>query len=79
MLEENQAGGQSAQLGNQSVLDTSRIKMLESLLGPEPVKRSRAWIFKLILVLIIIGVVLYLFMNPEIITNPVNEFFGRFS
>ena len=70
MLDEN---------NNKSVLDNPRIAQEEALLKPEAPKKSKAWIFKLILILVIIGAVLYLFMNPEIITNPVNKFFNKFN
>ena len=43
-------------------------------------KKSKAWIFKLVLVLIIAVGIYYLFINrQELIIDPVNTFFGRFS
>lgn len=76
MLDENQTGQADQE---KSVLDNPVIAQEEALLKPEAVKKSKAWVFKLILILVIIGVVLYLFMNPEIMTDPVNKFFNRFS
>ena len=45
----------------------------------EPVKKKKSGLFKFILILIIIGVIYYLWTHPEIIMGPVNQFFGRFS
>ena len=58
---------------NKSVLDNPEIKS-ESTLGP---KKSKAWLFKLILILIVIGVVYYFFRNPEGIQSWINDFFGK--
>jgi len=59
-----------------SVLDNPKIKREEASL--EPVKKKKRWMFKLILILIVVGVVYYLFKNPEVIMEPVNKFLGRF-
>ncbi|HZX45285.1 MAG TPA: hypothetical protein VFF28_06400 [Candidatus Nanoarchaeia archaeon] len=48
--------------------------MLEKKTDPEQVK-SRKWIFKLVLVLIIIAIIYYLYTHPDIIRSPVNKFF----
>jgi hypothetical protein len=40
-------------------------------------KKSKEWIFKLILILIVVGVVYYFFKNPEGIQSWVNNFFGK--
>ncbi len=43
-------------------------------------KKSKAWIFKIILILVILAGVYYLYINrQELIINPVNRFFERFS
>ena len=68
MLEDNQKG----------VLDKPSILRRESTID-EPVKKGKGWIFKIILILIIIFVVYYLFTNPDIIMDPVDKFFGGFS
>lgn len=67
MLEENP----------KDVLDRSDIARRESMV--RPVGKKRHWLFKLILILIVIGGVYYLYMNPDLIMGPVNKFFGRFS
>ncbi|MBU0628677.1 MAG: hypothetical protein KKC75_05775 [Nanoarchaeota archaeon] len=71
MLEENQVEQ------GKSVLDNPIIAKEEALLKPQPVKKSKMWIFKLILVLLILGVVLYLFMNSEKIQSFVNSYFNN--
>jgi len=61
-----------------SVLDNPRIQREEALLKQEPVKKGKfGLILKIIFILAIIGVVLYLFVNPEIIRDPINQLFGR--
>jgi len=40
-------------------------------------KKSKKWLFKLILILIVIGLVYYFFRNPEGIQSWVNNFFGK--
>ena len=43
-------------------------------------KKSKAWIFKLILIVIIAVGLYYLFINrQDLIIDPVNKFFERFS
>jgi len=59
------------------ILNKPEILRRESTL--EPTKKKKHWLFKLILILIVVGVVYFLFTNSELITNPVNKFFGRFS
>jgi hypothetical protein len=49
-------------------------KPLDTALEP---KKSKGWIFKLILILTVIGIVYYLFRNPEGIQSWVNDFFGK--
>ncbi|MBW2974966.1 cytochrome P450 [Candidatus Woesearchaeota archaeon] len=61
-----------------SILDKPDILRREGTLT-QPVKKGKGWLFKLILILIVAGLIYYLFTHPEIIRNPVNEFFGRFS
>ncbi len=64
-------------LKGKSVLDKPEIVRREAAI--EPVKKRREWIFKLFLILIVVGLVYYLFTHPEIVRDPVNKFFGRFS
>ena len=61
MLDNNKSN-----LGNSGVKDTA--------LKP---KKNKAWLIKLILILIVIGVVYYLFRNPESIQSWVNNFLGK--
>ena len=49
----------------------------EALFKKTPIKKSKGWMFKLILILIIIGVIVYLFMNPGTIQNLANRFIGN--
>jgi len=74
MLELNKVGGQS-----KSIVDRPDLAMREASIREGPKKGKASLIFKIILVLVIIGVVYYLFRNPDIIRDPVNKFFGRFS
>ena len=60
-----------------SILDKREILRREATL--EPVKKKKRWLFKLILILIVAGLVIYLYMHPEIMRNPVDKFFGRFT
>lgn len=62
---------------NKSILDKPEILRRESTL--EPVKKGKGWVFKLILIILIIVLILYLFTHPEIIRNPVDKFFGKFT
>lgn len=64
-------------LEDKGALDNPRIAQEEALLKPEAAKKSKAWIFKLILVLVVIGVVLYLFLNAEKIQSFVNTYFNN--
>jgi len=66
-------------LGNKEkgILDNPEILRRESTLT-QPVKKSRGWLFKFILVLIVIGLLYYLFTHPDIVRNPVDKFLGRF-
>jgi len=58
---------------NKSVLDKPEILRREATLT-QPVKKGKGWIFKIILIIIIIALVLYLFTHPDVIVNPVNNF-----
>lgn len=48
-------------------------KVLREEIAREPAKKPKAWVFKIILILVIIGLILYLFMHPEGIQNWVNK------
>ncbi len=63
-------------LEEKNVLDRPDISRREAMV--RPVGKKRHWLFKLILIVIGIGVVYYLYMNPDLIMGPVNKFFGRF-
>jgi hypothetical protein len=65
-------------LEDKNILNKPEILRREAALR-EPVRKKRGWLFKLILILIGIGLAYYLFTNPDIIIDPVNKFFGRFS
>jgi len=59
------------------MLDDKKMVQQEENILKQPVKKkSYGWVFKLILLLVIIGVVLYLFANPSIVQEPVNDFFN---
>jgi len=60
-------------LEEKGVLDKPQI-VREEMVRTEP-KKGKGWILKLILILLVIGLVLYLFLNPEGIRNFVNNFF----
>ncbi len=61
------------------ILDNPRIQREEALLRPEPVKKGKfGLILKIILVLVVLFFIFYLFINPDMLRNPVNEFFGKF-
>ncbi len=60
------------------MLDEKKLAMEEQVRKPETVTTGKKrWLFKLILILIIIGVVYYLFRNPDVIMSPVNKFFSN--
>lgn len=61
------------------VLNKPEIIRRESMVRGEPAvkAKSRKWIFNLILMLVIIGLILYLFTHPEGIQNWVNNFFEK--
>ncbi len=64
-------------LDNQkSVLEKPSILRREAIVR-EPVKKGKRWVFKIILILVVIGLVYYLFRHPEVIQDPVNSFFGN--
>ncbi|MEA2037532.1 MAG: hypothetical protein U9O94_08535 [Nanoarchaeota archaeon] len=55
---------------------TKKIGDVKDVITPSPTK-SKAWLWKLILVLIIIGFVLYLFTHPEVIRDFTNKYFNN--
>lgn len=59
------------------VLNNPQLSRREAAL--EPVKKKGGWFFKFILILIVIGIIYYLWTHPEIMRGPVNNFMGRFS
>ncbi len=59
-----------------SVLDKPSILRREAIVR-EPVKKGKRWVFKIILILAVIFVLYYLFSHPEVIQEPVNNFFGN--
>lgn len=58
------------------MLDEKKLSS-EAVRKPEPATKGKTWVLKLILILIVIGLILYLFMHPEAVLNPVNEFFNN--
>jgi hypothetical protein len=65
MLENNPKG----------VLNKPEIIRREAMI--EPVKKKGHWLFKLIIILLILGLVYYLFTNPEVIQNFANNFLSN--
>lgn len=61
---------------NKSILNKPEILRRESTLT-QPVKKRKGWVFKFILILIVIGLVYYLFTHPDVIRDPVDRFFGN--
>lgn len=64
-------------LENKGILDNPRIQKEEAALKTEPIKKKSRWLFKLILILIVIGIVYYFFKNPEGIRNWFNSFLDK--
>jgi len=64
-------------LGQKGVLDKPGILGKGDALDVP--KKSKAWIFKLILILIILVGIYYLYINRQnLVIDPVNRFFERF-
>ena len=60
------------------MLDENKLAREEMVRKPETaVKGKRSWMFKAFLILIVMGIVLYLFTNPDRILDPVNKFFNN--
>lgn len=64
-------------MDKKSVLDNPEILRRETALG-RPIRKKKGWMFKLILILIILAVIYYLFTHPALIRDPVNRFFSGF-
>ena len=61
------------------MLDEKELAREEIVRKPETVTTGKKrWLFKLILIIIIIGVIYYLFTHPDVIMGPVNKLFGKF-
>jgi len=60
-----------------SILNNPQIAREESILRPQPAKKSKAWIFKIILVLLILISITYLFFNTDKIQEFANNFFSN--
>jgi len=62
-----------------SILDDNpEILRRESMLT-RPAKKRGRWILKAVFGLIAIGLLYYLFKHPEMMSNPVDKFFERFT
>lgn len=61
---------------NKGILDNPRILREEAMLK-EPVKKGKRGLFKLILFLIVLLLVFYLFMHPEIIRGSFDNMLGN--
>jgi len=62
---------------NKSQMQSQNLLKSAAATKTEPAKKSTGSLFKLILVLAIIGLIVYLFLHPEVIQGSANKFFNN--